>query len=88
MGMQVAKEMMPAVERGCAPVYFVNGLVRVDHLPGGNMMFTFYRHDAGRREIEVKLICAKVEVEPMRRQTDLAMAGFQVVEEEVGMALM
>ena len=46
-------EAPPLTEHGCAPVFFVNGIGRVQNLPGGNFLLTFYRSDAGRREVEV-----------------------------------
>lgn len=75
MGTQVEREPAPLVERGCAPVYFVNGIGKITMLPGGNLMFVFYRLDDDRREVEVKLICSREECAVMTRQTDWLLHG-------------
>lgn len=75
MGSHVAIEPAPLVERGCAPVYFINGIGKITLLPGGNLMFVFYRLDDDRREVEVKVICSREECAVMTRQTDWLLNG-------------
>lgn len=69
-GSKFQNEPAPLVERGCAPVYFIGGVGRIDNLGGGNVMLTFYRPDSGRREIEVKIVCHRDDADRVIRQVD------------------
>lgn len=52
-------------------------------MPGGNVMLTFYRTDESRREVEVKIVCAKCDLEIMLRAIDGGLQGVPVQEPEV-----
>jgi hypothetical protein len=54
------------IECDCAPVYFVSGLGRIQNLPGGNFLITFYRTDDRHREVEVAVALCDLEVMPAR----------------------
>jgi hypothetical protein len=54
------------IECDCAPVYFVSGLGRIQNLPGGNFLITFYRTDDRHREVEVAVARCDLEVMPAR----------------------
>ena len=88
MGSRIATEPAPLIERGCAPVYFVNGIAKITTLSGGNLLFTFYRIEDGHREVEIKLVCSRDDLATMIRQSSLAMAGGAVADEEAPVAVM
>jgi len=75
------------LERGCAPVYFVNGIGRIQNLPGGNFLITLFRTDQRFREVELKIVVAKCDLEIMLRAADGAVQGVQVHEPDT-LALM
>ncbi len=63
MGSGNATELPSVFERSCAPVYFVSGILQVDHIGGGNLLFTFFRNQAAlnnsrvtEREVEFRMI--------------------------------
>jgi hypothetical protein len=75
-----SEEVAPLLERGCAPVYFVNGIGQIRTMPGGNFMLTFFRHDRHSREVELKIVMAKCDLEIMLRAADGAVQGIPVIE--------
>jgi hypothetical protein len=79
--MIAAPEPAPLVERGCAPVYFVNRIAKITPVGGGNLMFAFYREDDGRREIEVKIVCSREDAKAMLRQTECSLSGCPVAQD-------
>jgi hypothetical protein len=70
------------IESNCAPVYFVNGIVLIQNLRGGNFLITFYRTDDRYREGEVKVAVARCDLEVMLRAADGAVQGVPVTEPE------
>lgn len=74
MGSFCATELPPVYDRGCVPVYFINGLLPVDHLGNGNLLFMYYRTEKlggiERREVEVKMIFHVDTLSAMRRIAD------------------
>lgn len=80
-------EAPPLIERGCAPVYFVNGIGNIRNMPGGNFLLTFYRLDRDCREVEVKVVVAKCDLEIMLRAADGAVQGIPVQEPETLMMM-
>lgn len=83
-----AGEAPPLVERGCAPVIFVTGVGRVQELSGGNVQLTFCRLDDGRREVEVKLVCAKADAAVIVQLIGGALRGVPIAEEPETLRLM
>jgi hypothetical protein len=77
---RIPDEAPPLIENGCAPVYFVNGIGRIQNLPGGNFLLTFFRSDDRRRDVEVKFVVAKCDLELMLRVADGAIQGVPVTE--------
>jgi hypothetical protein len=61
------------IERTCTPVFFINGYHQIDHLGGGNYLFTCFRRqtsvDHARREeheIELRFVANVADILTMR----------------------
>ncbi len=73
MGMKQEIELPPATDNG-APLYFANGMLPVQHVGNGNLLFSYTLQECSagtpRRGVEVKVVIHMNIIAALRRQTD------------------